>query len=378
MKSEHLAPLTKAHGPYVSVFLDDSGDTAEAGTALQARWRDIERDLHDGGAAESTVTAVREAILGGKPAVGRQGRGVIAAGDRVLVDAQMPSPPPGNTVRISDYPYFLPLLDAWQPPYVFAAIDHLGADITVHHDDDVRTETVEGEGFPVHKPHSGSWYGLRDLEGSAEEAVRMNIRAVADRLTALMDQTAAEVLFVAGEVQARAAILSALPDRISARVTQLPAGSSGRRADEVEAGESIVAELDRHRDAAVEDTDARFRAEIARGAGLAAEGLPAVCAALRAGDVDTLLVGNLGDGTVLTGAERTTLAADPDVLAELGQSVAAVVRSDEALPFAALAVGARVVHAADDLALVDGIGALLRYPVPEPTDRSAGTVSAAR
>ncbi|HNM86740.1 MAG TPA: hypothetical protein PKI77_19735 [Mycobacterium sp.] len=379
MHSEHLTPLTKVDGPYVSVFFDDSGDSAEASGALQTRWRDIHRDLQDSGAPEATVAAVEEAVLHGKPAVGRWGHGVIAAGDRVLVDARMPSPPPTTTVRVSDYPYFLPLLDSWQPPYVFAAIDHLGADITVHQDDRVHTETIEGEGFPVHKPHNAGWYGLRDLEGSAEEAVRMNIRAVADRLTALMDQSGAEVLFLAGEVQARAAALAALPDRIAGRVSQLPAGSTGRRADEAEADESIVAELDRHRDAAVEDTDMRFRAEIGRGSGLAAEGLAAVCAALRAGDVDTLIVGNLGDGTVLTGSERTVLAPDPDTLSELGQSPSAVVRVDEALPFVALAVGARVVHAADDIALADGIGALLRYPAPEPTDRPGGApVSATR
>ena len=45
----------------------------------------------------------------------------------------------------------------------------------------------------------------------------------------------------------------------------------------------------------------RFRREKGRGSGLAAEALAAVCAALRAGGVDTLIVGDLEDATVVTG-----------------------------------------------------------------------------
>lgn len=94
-----------------------------------------------------------------------------------------------------------------------------------------------------------------------------------------------------------------------------------------------------------------------------------MCAALRDGDVDTLIVGRLGDATVVTGKARTAVAPDADVLSEFGEPVERVARADEALPFAAIAVGAALVRADDQIAPADGIGALLRYVA---TDRLVG------
>lgn len=105
----------------------------------------------------------------------------------------------------------------------------------------------------------------------------------------------------------------------------------------------------------------QFEAEIGRGSGLAAQGLAEVCAALRDGDVDTLIVGELGEATVVTGKARTTVARDADMLSELGEPVDRVARADEALPFAAIAVGAALVRDDNRIAPLDGVGALLRY-----------------
>ena len=94
-----------------------------------------------------------------------------------------------------------------------------------------------------------------------------------------------------------------------------------------------------------------------------------MCAALREGAVGTLIVGDLGDATVVTGEDRTTMAPDADVLSELGEAVHRVVRADEALPFAAIAIGASLVRVDDGITPVDGIAALLRYAptdVPQP------------
>lgn len=376
MKSDHLRALTSAHGPYLSVYLDDSRDSAEAAAEVDARRRDIMRQALDAGADEATATAVDQVIQHGPAPVGRRGRAVIAAGGKVLVDVQLSGPPLHSLVRVGEYPYFLPLLDAWRPPYVFAAVDHLGADITAHQGDTTRTEHVEGDGYPVHKPKAAGWHGYGDVGHSAEEAARMNARAVGERLTAVVDETGAEVLFVSAEVRARTETVAVLPERIAARVVALPAGSSGRRMEEDDAEELITAELDRRRDAAMADTDARLRAEIGRGSDLAAEGLPAVCAALRAGDVDTLIVGDLADATVVTGSPRPVVAPDADTLSELGEAPGAVVRADEVLPFVALTVGACVTRSADDIDLVDGVAALLRYPAPGLMD-PAGTASGA-
>ena len=98
-----------------------------------------------------TLSSVsKSAILHGQPAVGRQGRVVIATHDRVLINEHLLSPPPATVLRISDYPYILPLVELglWRPAYIFAAVDHAGADITLHQGDTVRSETVDGGGYP--------------------------------------------------------------------------------------------------------------------------------------------------------------------------------------------------------------------------------------
>lgn len=72
-------------------------------------------------------------------------------------------------------------------------------------------------------------------------------------------------------------------------------------------------------------------------------------------------VGELGDATVVTGKDRTTVAPDPDALSEFGEPVERIARAGEALPFAAIGIGASLVRADNRIAPADGIGALLRY-----------------
>lgn len=367
MESERFRPLVTVKGQFVSVYFDDSRDTADAVSRVEAISRDVRKHLEDQGADEHVVANFEEAILRGQPAVGRQGRGIIATHDRVLFNEHLLSPPSVTELRVSDYPYILPLVELAirRPSYLFAAVDHLGADITLHQRDAVRRETVDGGGYPVHKPVSAGWNGYGDLQHTTEEAVRMNVRAVADRLTELVDETGAEAVFVCGEVRSRTDVVSELPDRVAARVSQLHAGAHGSRVSEGEIREQVEAEFERRRSAEIAEVADRFRNEKGRGSGLVAEGLGAVCAALREGAVGTLIVGELGDATVVTGEDRTTVTPDADVLSELGEAVHRVARADEALPFAAIAIGASLIRVDDGITPVDGIAALLRYA---PTD----------
>jgi hypothetical protein len=330
---------------------------------LDAKWRDIRRHLADRGVDEDTIVTLERAVLHSEPAVGRRGRGMIAAGDHVLVNEHLVGPPSATVLRVSDYPYIVPLVELgmWRPTYVFAAVDHAGADITLHQGHMVRSETVDGGGYPVNKPATAGWKGWGDHQHSTEEAIRMNERMVVDRLTELVDKTGAEVVFVCGEVRGRTDVVSALPERVAARVCQLHAGALGRRIGEDEISDLIEVEFERRRRTEIADIAQRFQTEIGRRSGLAAEGLTAVCAALRAGDVDTLIVGELGDATLVTGEELTTVAPNADALSEPGEAPVRVVRADEALPFVAITIRASVVRVDDRIAPADGIGALLRY-----------------
>ncbi|MFZ1178019.1 MAG: Vms1/Ankzf1 family peptidyl-tRNA hydrolase [Mycobacterium sp.] len=373
MQSDRLRWLAKAEGPFVSVYFDDSHDTLDAVEQLEAKWRDIRRQLEDMGADAKVLGLLEEAVLRHRPAVGRRGRAVIATSDQVLVNEHLISPPPATVIRLSDYPYVVPLIDRemHRPTYVFAAVDHAGADVRLYQGGAVTSHSVDGGGYPVHKPATAGWKGWGDFQHTTDEAIRMNCRAVADELTRLVDEADPEVVFLCGEVSSLADLVPELPERVAERVSQLHAGAR-KMIDEEDIRELTAAEFDRRRGNEVTGIADRYEAEIGRGSRLAAEGLAAVCAALRDGNVDTLIVGDEGDATVVTGKARTTIAPDADALSELGEPVERVARADEALPFSAIAVGASLVRADNRIAPADGAGALLRYVA---TDRLASPQS---
>ena len=371
MRSDRFRWLVKAEGPFASVYFDDTHDTPDADEQLETKWSDIGKQLKDLGGNEALVGKLEEAVLHHRPAVGRRGRALIATADQLLISEPLVSPPPGTVVRLSDYPYIVPLIEfeIEHPTYVFAAVDHTGADITLHQGDAVSSTSIEGGGYPVHKPATAGWNGYGDFQHTTEEAIRMNCRAVADELTRLVDQDDPEVVFLCGEVSSRVDVIAQLPRRVARRVSELHAGSRKSGIDEDEVRQVTAAEFARRRDAELAELADRFEAEIGRGSGLAAQGIAAVCAALREGDVDTLFVGELGDATVVTGEALTTLAPDADALSDFGEPVRRVARADEALPFAAIAVGASLVAAGDRIGPADGVGALLRYVASDAVRR---------
>jgi hypothetical protein len=374
MRSERLRGLVNAQGPFASVYFDDSHHTADAVEQLEAKWRDIRKHLEDRGAGAEIIGTLTEAVLNHQPAVGRRGRAVIVTSDQVLINEHLISPPSATVIRLSDYPYVVPLIDLEtpRPTYVFAAVDHTGADITLYQSGTTSSISIEGAGYPVHKPVSAGWNGYGDFEHTTDEAIRMNCRTVADHLTRLVDKADPEVVFLSGEVRSRTDVVAELPERVNQRVSQLHAGGRKSGIGSEEIRRLTAAEFDRRRHRETTDTADRFEAEIGRGSGFAAEGFAAVCAALRDGDVGTLIVGELGDNTVVAGKTLTTVAPDADALSELGEPVERVARADEALPFAAIAVRASLIRADNRIAPADGVGALLRYAA---ADRLAGQPS---
>jgi peptide chain release factor subunit 1 len=166
---------------------------------------------------------------------------------------------------------------------------------------------------------------------------------------------------VIGEVRSRSDFVATLPDRIEDLVAELQVGArhSGHDADEVQ--QAIEAELLKRRLAVIDDAAQRFAAEVGRQSGLAAEGLGPVCSGLRQGAVDTLIIGDIGEETVVADDELTTLAPTAEVLSEQGAAAARTLRADEALPMFAVSVGASLVRTDERIAPADGVGALLRY-----------------
>ena len=108
----------------------------------------------------------------------------------------------------------------------------------------------------------------------------------------------------------------------------------------------------------------QFLFESARPEGPVVQGVASCAAALREGNADALVVteGALGDRAVwVGGTHRDQVAEEEADLRAVGMPVNRQ-RADEALPMAALAVGADVLVASADLPLTEGVGVLLRHP----------------
>lgn len=212
MHSERFRPLLTGAGPYASVYFDDSHDTADATAQLELKWRGLREELERQDAPAKVVEHLQRAVVESRPGVGRGGRGLVASPDGVLIDEVLDWAPATPVVRFSELPYVMPVIEHGtdEVPYLLVAVDHNGADIEVH-SGGVNTETVEGGAYPVHKAGGPETSGYGDPQPRTEEARRTNIRAVADRLTTIVDDCAPDLVFVVGEVQSRSDLVAALP-----------------------------------------------------------------------------------------------------------------------------------------------------------------------
>lgn len=363
MDADRFRQLLTTKGPFASVYFEDTHDTEDAETQLDLKWRGVREQLVERGADESVVAAIEDAVRNLRPPAGRSGRAVIAGADSVVINEHLLRPVATTIVRISELPYLVPIVEhsSEQPTYVLAIVDHTGADITLHRSGGLGSETIDGGGYPVHKAAGAENAGYGDPQQRTDEAARKNVRAVADRVTELVDQTAAEAVFIVGEVRSRSDLRAELPERVAERAVALDVGArhSGHDFDEV--AHAIEAEFAKRRNEVIERVAEQFTAEIGRQSGLAAEGLGPVTSALRQGAVETLIIGELGDATVVADDELTTIAPTPEVLSEQGAAPAKTLRADEALPFSAVSVGAALVRTDERITPADGIGAVLRY-----------------
>jgi hypothetical protein len=367
LKSGQADFLVGAQGPFASIYFDDSHDTHDAATQLEVKWQDLRRELEQQGADATLVSLLEQAVAETRPPIGGlSGRGLIAGAHGVLVNEPLGVAPGTAVVRVSDLPYVVPLIQYGRASteFMVVAVDHVGADFTFHNGNTVRSETVDAGGYPVHKSAGADIHGWGDSQHRVEEAIRKNIRAVADHLTHEFDRRDMEAVFVVGQDRARAELLSFLPERVKTCVVAPHVGARHTGIDDVVSA-AIAAEFDDRQQRATGEIAKRFRAELGRRSGIAVEGLAGVCAALREGAVATLIIGDLANRTVVAGDGPTMIAADADDLSAYGVAPTRILRADEAIPLAAMTDGAALVHTDEQLDMPDGVGALLRYV---PTD----------
>lgn len=359
MHADRFRHLVDATGPFVSVYFDDSHDTADAGAQLDARLRDIRKHLEDavkeGRIDAGVIEAIDTAVRAKHPPVGRSGRGLVLSGTKVVLDQHLSVPPVSTIIRVSELPYILPVVEHGVPhtAYLLVAVDGTGGDISLH----------DSAGATARTSDAVATSGSGGPQGRVEESVRRNIREVADHVTRLSDETGAEVVFITGEVAARAELLAELPERVAEKSVQLQGGGRTAGTDPAEVAHDIAEEFGRRRAAVVSDAVERFNA--GHGAGLAAEGIAAVTAALRDGSADTLIIGDLGEATIVADHDQLMLSGpDAATVSDLGGSPDRVLAADEALPLLAVTCGASIVLADGLISPAGGVAAVLRYADP--------------
>jgi hypothetical protein len=373
---QFLHELTRTPGPFATVYLDASHDTDDAARAIALRWAEARDELAAQGADSATLDVLATAVAEGPPAVGRAGRVLVARradGGRaeVVLDRSLPEPPARPSAHWGPLPDLLSALVEQPEPVtaVVVRVDETGGEILVAGPDEkpVVTEEVEGGDGPVHKVRGGGWSHLA-MQERVEESWRRNTAQVAERVDRLVADTGARVLLVAGDGRSRSRLVDALAERSASITVELERGGTG--ADDLAAA---VAEA--VRDVA---TDARlavlerYEKAAGRAEGLAVQGIGPVLAALRAEAVDTLLLdaGVHRDTTVWISDAPAQVAETPQDLRATGTDPTDEVPVDAALLRAAAGTGAGLVPIGGGRTglvghpLDDGVGALLRYPVP--------------
>jgi Bacterial archaeo-eukaryotic release factor family 2 len=359
-----IAAVFDAPGPFVTVYLGTEPAVEQAAQQSELRWKALRRELAEAGAPDTALAAVDPLVADAHT----QGRtlAVVANATGALLVRHEPEPPSRDLGRFAGLPSVGPLLEWAQAsvPHVVVLADRAGADIVAFtRDGEGRVTTAgqpSGDDPELRKSQPGGW-SQRRYQNRAENLWDRNARAVADQVTAVVDEIGARLVVVAGDVRAVPAMREHLPERVAGCLREVdgarsPDGSIDEIADDVV---KLVATV-----AAAETVDllGTFKQEQGQN-DLAAEGVAATIAALAAARVDTLLVHDDPDDgrTAWFGPEPGMVAEDAQTVRDLGAGEPAEGRLVDVAIRAAFTTGAAVRVVPSVRSVAEGIGAVLRF-----------------
>lgn len=350
MNTEALREMLGYEGPFASVYFDASHNTEDAAKEFELRWRAVRERLTSLDTPQRTLAALDEALAGHRPAVGRVGRFMIASGGTVRLDEYLTAPPSEPEVRLSPVPYLLPLVDAGQPavPHVVVTVNKTGGRLFASTAEETIAEEVHGREHPVHKVRGGGW-AHRNIHRHTEETVKRNVDEVAAEATRLAHQVGARLIVLVGDVEQRSLLRRELPAALESMAVDAGSEHDAERLAAQVWYSDQAAELD------------RFAAELGR-KGLAVQGIRPTVVALREANVELLVINTatLHKQEVWIGSAPTLIATKRSELRDLGIPDSASIPADEALPAAALAIGADVLTT-EETEPAEGVGAILRH-----------------
>jgi predicted NBD/HSP70 family sugar kinase len=253
-------------------------------------------------------------------------------------------------------------------PHVLVVSDRTGADISaVGRGGQQLEREVTGRTYPIHRVSAGGW-AEKHVQQRVENTWEENARLVARTVTELVAEYRAELVLVSGEERSRGELIRALGDTQELDVVEVAGGSRAPGTDE----DHFRTELDKlladRMAVRIALYAAAFREQVGRAQagkdGRAVDGLADALAALRAAQVDTLLINDdpSADGTLLIGPEPTALAQTRTELHALNVTDIREDRADAALARTAAGTDAELILVPrEELPLRDGVGCLLRY-----------------
>lgn len=382
MNLSFLRELYQRPGPWASVYLDATHNTADGDQAVGLRWRGLREQLAAQGADEETLAAMDLAVNSGQavdtvPSVGppagsgRVGLAVFATHGRVALAQPLPRPPVRESATWSRRPQTGPLVAgaAEQVRWVRAVVDRTGGTLTAADAGHLRIDrdVPTAEEYPKHKSGQGGWSQL-NFERSTVTVWDRNVHNVVDAVTEAADRMGADVVIVAGDVRARQMLIDRLPKRMAGRVVESDVGNRAPGGDPSTL-DNVTAEAVARvaRDRRMELLD-RYRMDLSRGR--AREGVAPVSEAAWHASMDVLL---LSDDSQFAGSEPPlqvwidpddprAIAPDAGVLRDVGVSGPERENAIAALIAAAAAEDAEVVTVDPSVQrLTDGIGAITRY-----------------
>lgn len=365
MDARSLAKLYAVDGPFVTVYLNTRGDTEDAATQLETRWKNILRDLTDAGVDDATRDALSHArgdhTNGGT-------RVLVAAHGQVHLAISLPQPPPqDHEITVGPLPRLVPLADALalQIPHLVVLADRTGADVLAYTSgpEPAETESTDNTRFPQRKVHAGGWAAKR-YDNDVQETWEQSAREVATLIEKVARDIDARVIAASGDDRALQLIAQHLPTELADRFTTISGGGrSTDGSDEVIAEQVVQTLADRVAKDTIEllETFSEERGQHDR----AADGARQTIEALQKGQVRTLILTDARDTerTGWGGPEPTHLAQSAQQLTDLGIAVSHQAPLDELLLRAAWGTGADIqfVTGGVEESPGDGIGALLRY-----------------
>lgn len=343
MDLSRLQAVYAHEGPFATVYLEGRSPAEDAASQMRLRWKALRERLVNAGASSAPLEAIEAALNPSQTGEEQaNGRVLVASEQGVALDepwdAALGS---GDAVHWSVLPELGALVreECRSVRMLVAIAKHQAAQIRQevvaeqHVAREVATEDVTGSSHrQAHKPRGGA-LAHKQIQRRAEQALRRDAEDIVAELHTLVASFRPRLLVLAGEVQERTALRDALGEELARLYVDAERGDDQDEAAEQALAEQLRTIAEQESTRSAEARAEQLNAGLAHGQ--AVHGAEAVAQAAEMGAVETLLFEH--DAAAAREALLLKMCAQTSSQADL------------------------VVHGTG---LADGVGALLRFPLP--------------